>query len=140
LFAGIVSISAIGREGITGRIAPSSPKRLLSESPDASWLIDPVVLDSALQMAIIWTRTHLDATPLPTRVGYYALYGASQGDEVDCELQVTSYGRGPAIHTNIVFRNAAGAVIGRIDDLEGTCSKALNRLASTRSGSAEARP
>jgi acyl transferase domain-containing protein/NAD(P)H-dependent flavin oxidoreductase YrpB (nitropropane dioxygenase family)/NAD(P)-dependent dehydrogenase (short-subunit alcohol dehydrogenase family)/acyl carrier protein len=140
LFAGITEVGILGQNGITGRIAPSSPKRLLAESPEARWRIDPVMLDSALQLAIVWTRKYLDMTPLPSRFGRYSWYGRPRGNEVECEVEVLSHGPGPSIHSRMVFRNTDGTLIGCIEDFEGTCSKALNRLAAMRDTSAKARP
>ncbi|MEE8170242.1 MAG: SDR family NAD(P)-dependent oxidoreductase, partial [Phycisphaerae bacterium] len=128
LFAGIEQIEAIGDNGINAKLSPSSPRRCLAGAPDGDWLIDPVIIDSGLQMLILWARTHLDMTPLPSRFGRYHRLAAKIESDVWCEVRIRSTDESPAIHADLVFRNADGAVVGRLEDMEVTCSKALNRL------------
>jgi len=136
LFAGIAEIEAIGRGGVIGRVLPSSPQRLLAEASDAAWLIDPVVVDSALQMGVVWVRTHLDMTPLPSRFSRYHYVEQLGPGEVPCQVRIRKYTGGSSVHADLVFFNAEGKVIGWMEDLEVTCSKALNRLAEAGTGSA----
>jgi hypothetical protein len=42
----------------------------------------------------------------------------------------------PNIVVEIRFRDAAGKLVGWIENLEATCSRALNRLAGSREGAA----
>jgi NAD(P)-dependent dehydrogenase (short-subunit alcohol dehydrogenase family) len=142
LFAGIVDVQGLGENGIIATLAPSSPRRLLAEgNPGAPghWLIDPVVVDSGLQLLILWARTYMDMTPLPSRLGcYYRNADALQSD-VRCEVHIRSTRTSPSIHADLVLRDASGFVVGWLEDMEVTCSKALNRLSATRASSAGAK-
>ena len=72
-------IKGIGTNGIAGDLIPSMPQRCLGSKAQGAWLIDPVVLDSALQMIIVWTRMHWDMTPLPSRMQSYKRFGSLYG-------------------------------------------------------------
>ena len=140
LFAGIVEVEAIGEDGIIATLSPSSPQRCLAEANGSQWLIDPVMIDSGLQLLIIWSRTHLDQTPLPSRFGcYHHICTAAPGD-LRCEIQIHPGARGPTFHSDLMFYDANEALIGWIEDMEATCSKALNRLGETPDRSKEVRP
>jgi hypothetical protein len=139
LFAGITEVERIGENGIIARLSPSSPRRCLSEATGARWLIDPVIIDSGLQLLILWARTYLDMTPLPSRFGCFHRYGDLSAHETRCEVRIRSAAAGsPTIHADLMFRDSSGKLVGWLEDMEVTCSKALNRLSGTRTGSAGA--
>lgn len=134
IFAGIVEVEAVGDNGVIAQIAPSTPRRCLVGSPPGEWLIDPVMVDSALQLIILWARVHLDMTPLPARLTAYHRYEGPIREPVRCEATVRHTAGTPIIHADFKFLDARGVLVGWLEGLEGTCSKALNRLAETRSG------
>jgi hypothetical protein len=136
LFAGIADVEALGDNGIIAALSSSTPKRCLAESPEGHWLIDPVMVDSALQLIILWARTYLDMTPLPARLTCYHRYAGPISGAVRCEARVRHIAGTPVIHADFRFIDRAGKVVGWLEGLEGTCSKALNRLAETRIGQA----
>ncbi len=136
LFAGIAEIEAVGDNGVIAVLSPSTPKRCLAESPEGHWLIDPVMVDSALQLIILWSRTYLDMTPLPARLSCYHRYAGPVSGPVRCEARVRHVAGTPVIHADFRFINQDGHLVGWLEDLEGTCSKALNRLGATRVGQA----
>jgi hypothetical protein len=129
LMAGIADIHSIGINGITGELLPSQPEKCLVGAPQLPWIIDPVVMDSALQMIIIWSRMHWDMTPLPARLQVYKRFGPLSGDKVTCQLRVRSDAVGHVVHCDWVFIGDDGRLLGLMEDAEGACSKALNRLA-----------
>ena len=128
LMAGIHEIKGIGTNGIAGDLMPSVPERCLGSKAQGSWLIDPVVLDSALQMIIVWTRMHWDMTPLPSRMQSYKRFGALSGQRIDCRMRIESDSAGHIVHCYVAFYGEAGQLLGLVEDAEGVCSKALNRL------------
>jgi NAD(P)-dependent dehydrogenase (short-subunit alcohol dehydrogenase family) len=134
IFAGIVEVEAVGENGVIAQIAPSTPRRCLVGSPAGDWLIDPVMVDSALQLIILWARVYLDMTPLPARLAAYHRYEGPIREPVRCEATVRHVAGTPIIHADFRFIDARGVLVGWLEGLEGTCSKALNRLAETRSG------
>jgi NAD(P)-dependent dehydrogenase (short-subunit alcohol dehydrogenase family) len=132
LLAGIAGIEGIGTDGIVGHLLPSSSARCLAGAPQAPWLIDPIVMDSAFQMIIIWSRMHWDMTPLPARLQVYKRFGALSGGNITCQLRVRSDAVGHVVHCDWVFLGADGQVLGVMEDAEGACSHALNRLAQMK--------
>ncbi|MFQ5490432.1 MAG: SDR family NAD(P)-dependent oxidoreductase, partial [Phycisphaerae bacterium] len=135
IFAGITEVEAVGDDGIIARISASSPQRCLAESSARGWQVDPVVVDCSLQLLIIWSRTYLDATPLPSRLGCYHRYGGQLRGDLRCEVRIVSV-EGPTLRSDVRFYNAAGSLVGRMDDMELTCSQVLNRLAGAAGGRA----
>ena len=132
IFAGIVEVEALGDNGVIAQLAPSTPTRCLAQSPPGNWLIDPVMVDSALQLIILWARVYIDMTPLPARLACYHRFAGPIHEPVRCEATVRHVPGTPIIHADFRFIDAGGKLVGWLEGLEGTCSKALNRLAATR--------
>ena len=132
IFAGIVEVAALGENGVIAQLMPSSPKRCLAECCESNWLIDPILVDSGLQMIILWARTYLDMTPLPSRLGCYHRFNGPPAGPIRCETHIHHTPGTPTIVADIRFFDGDGRLLGRLEDMEGTCSKALNRLASAR--------
>jgi hypothetical protein len=131
LFQGIKRIECIGADGIKGFFAISSPQQLVAGAPEGHWLIDPVMVDSGLQLLILWAREHWDMTPLPSRVHTYRRFGLPSSPQIQCEVHIRPETGGHVIHADLFFLGVDGQVLGILEDMEGTCSKALNRLAGT---------
>ena len=145
LFQGIASIEAIGSKGARAILRPSSPRACLVGEPPGEWLIDPILVDSALQMQVLWARLHWDVTLLPARIAEYRLYGSGiatpatrppgpSGDGGDAlgiryELRISSESQVPTCHADHYFSSLEGRLLGVLTGVEGTGSKALNRLA-----------
>jgi NAD(P)-dependent dehydrogenase (short-subunit alcohol dehydrogenase family) len=126
-FAGIRRIEAIGKDGVLGWLKPSSPSEFFSYQPQSQWLIDPVLVDSALQLLIVWARQYLDATPLPSKLGVCHIFGAPRTDNVRCEVLVTHQAGSQTLRSDLRFFED-GRMFARLADMEVTFSKALNRL------------
>ncbi|MEO8592213.1 MAG: SDR family NAD(P)-dependent oxidoreductase [Candidatus Solibacter sp.] len=132
LFQGICRVDAVGVSGIRALLASSSPQEWLAGKALGPWLIDPLVFDSALQLLVLWAREHLDMTALPAGFQSFHRYAAPPAERVLCELRLRPETRGHSIHADIYFLDAAsGAVLGILENMEGACSKALNRLAGS---------
>jgi NAD(P)-dependent dehydrogenase (short-subunit alcohol dehydrogenase family)/acyl carrier protein len=132
LMAAVASITEVGANGIIGDLIPSSPEKCLVEAPQASWIIDPIVLDSALQLIIVWSRIHWDMTPLPSRLHTYRRFGPLSGRKITCQMRIIPDPSGHIVHCYPAFFGEDGRLFGLVDDAEGVCSKALNRLASAQ--------
>jgi hypothetical protein len=128
LFQGIHRIDHMGTDGIVAVLASSSPLGWISDASEERWLIDPLMLDSGLQLLILWSREHWDMTTLPSRFQAYQRFGTQPGKHVHCEVRIRPNTGGQTIHADIVFVNTDGRVIGILEDIEGSCTRALNRL------------
>src|SRR5262249_35733263 len=87
-FAGVTRVDAGGKDGIAGRVCASAPSQMLGRRAPGQWLIDPLVVDSGLQLVILWARTHLDQTPLPSRLRACRRYVDALPSEIVCEAVV----------------------------------------------------
>jgi hypothetical protein len=145
LFAGILELIAMGDNGIIGRVAGSRPEQLIRqpEGTAGQWLIDPVAMDSSWQLCLLWVRAMFDQTPLPSGFDAYyhvrplsgavsPLSGAvsplSKAREVLCEVEITAAPGNPNVRCDLRYYDEAGDLLGWMDGLEVTMSKALNRL------------
>jgi hypothetical protein len=133
LFQNIAEIHGISERGMVATCMPSSPRQCLTGDPDGQWLIDPVVFDSGLQLIILWARAHTDMTPLPSRFQRYRCFGALAGQVIRCHLLANATADGHLLHATLFFVSPDGRLLGALEDLECSSTKALNRLAG-RSG------
>jgi hypothetical protein len=136
IFQGIVAIESIGPGGARAVLRPSSPRDCLRGGPGGDWLFDPVLVDSALQMQVLWARLHWDVTLLPFGAGEFRRFGpigvessGSRSREIRYELRIRPESRAPMSHADHLFYDPDGRLLGVLVGVEGTGSKALNRLA-----------
>lgn len=129
---GIREIRAVGPGGIRAWLVPSRPATLLPEAAQGSWLIDPVIVDCAFQLILLWSRMQRDMSSLPSYCRVYTQHAPLAGDRIDCQINIHRGSATSSIHSDIVFRDASGAVLGMMQGVESTCSKELNRLTGLR--------
>jgi len=132
LFAGIRRVDAVGDNGIHALLRPSKAAECFAGGAPGSWLVDPVLVDSALQMVILWARTYRDVTPLPAGVSCYHRFGPPPAKDVWCEVAVRNDAGHPAIYADMMFYDESGVLFGWLENMQGTCSKALNRLGTAK--------
>ena len=117
-----------GAKTIAAVLRASDPAQCVSGGA-GGWLIDPVVVDSGLQLVIFWSRHHNDMTPLPSRFSRYRRYAPLTG-RVRCHVEATATMNGHSIEATLSFYDDDGRLLGVLEKLEGTGSRELNRLAS----------
>ncbi len=127
-FQGISKIEGINGNWLVALVKPSSPEQCVSRAAPGHWLIDPVVVDSGFQLAILWARAHNDMTPLPASLGSLRCFGVPLGKRLRCHLQAESRAGGSMLTTQLFFSELDGRLVGLIEDMEFSCSKSLNRL------------
>ena len=130
LFQGITRIDRIGVNGIEGTLARSSPRQWIAGAPEGDWLIDPLMFDSALQLLVLWVREHWDMMSLPSRFFAYRRFcvPTTTDTEVRCEIRIRPDERSQIVHADLFFLGAEGRLFGILEDMEGACSRKLNRL------------
>jgi NAD(P)-dependent dehydrogenase (short-subunit alcohol dehydrogenase family)/acyl carrier protein len=130
LFQGISRADLIGVGGIRALLATSSPDSWIAGGSQGQWLIDPLMFDSALQLLVVWAREHWDMTALPSGFRRFRRFAAPAASHILCELRLRPETGAQTIHADIFFIDeATGGVVGVLEDMQGACSKALNRLA-----------
>jgi Polyketide synthase dehydratase len=135
LFQGIGAIEGMDERGIATLLRPSRPGRCVAGADGLEWLLDPVLLDSALQAQVIWARLQWDVTLLPAEIGSYRRVrpvASAEGELVRHEMRVRSGSRPPMCHADHRFRAADGRLLATLDDVVGVGTQALNRLAAAR--------
>ncbi len=128
LFQGIAKIEGMYDKGLVALVKPSSPQSCLLPAVRGQWLVDPVVIDSGFQLAILWARIHHDMTPLPAKLEAYRRLAAPTGALLRCHLQAESHAGGSVLITRLFFSELDGRLVAVIEGMEFSCSKALNRL------------
>ena len=129
-FQGISSIISLAAEEISGEISGCAPIDCVTTTDGSQWLVDPVLLDSAMQLAGVWARHHQDVTVLPT--GFRNMYlfnpvglgtatakvflGAASATDLLCDLAIY---------------NEEGDLAMVVEGLGGIASKTFNRFASS---------
>jgi acyl transferase domain-containing protein/NAD(P)H-dependent flavin oxidoreductase YrpB (nitropropane dioxygenase family)/NADP-dependent 3-hydroxy acid dehydrogenase YdfG len=132
LFQGIHKVDAVSTGGIRALLGSSSPDRWITGAR-GSWLIDPLMFDSALQLVVLWARHQWDATALPAGFDRIRRFAAPSAAGVVCELRFRPTTNKQTLHADIYFLDAkSGSVLSIIENMEGACSKALNRLATPK--------
>jgi hypothetical protein len=69
-------------------------------------------------------------TALPSGFKSFRRFAAPSAAHVRCEMRIRPETAGQSIHADIFFSDeSTGRVLCILEDMQGTCSKALNRLA-----------
>ncbi len=130
MFQAIESIEAIGPEGATALLKAPLPRTLFGQ-PSGGWSFDPVLIDAAFQVQLIWGRLEWDVTLLPSTVRRLTVVdpAAIEGQPIRCEMRIRQEAQSPISHTDFWFYSPDGRLVAYLNDFESSGSKALNRLA-----------
>ena len=116
---GIQRVDGCGDAGIIAEVAAApAPSSWIAKPLRNQWLTDPLALDSAFQLMIVWSVDRLGAGSLPTFLGRYRQFRrAFPKDGARVEIQVIEFSPHKARAT-VDFRDAAGVLVARIDNYE----------------------
>jgi NAD(P)-dependent dehydrogenase (short-subunit alcohol dehydrogenase family) len=132
LFQNIQSIQGINEKGILTTVTPSAPQSCLAGSSAGPWVLDPVMVDCGLQMGLLWQRTYLDITALPSHVKEIWIYQPIHtAGPLSCFYEVLKEFNNTTVIANIYFLDQEGHLRVLFKEFESTGSKALNRLAGS---------
>jgi hypothetical protein len=98
-------------------------------------VLDPVLLDSALQVQVVWARLHWDVTLLPAEIrAHWRAQPASDavlapGELVRHELRLRPDSERPLCRADHRFYLPDGRLLATLEDVVGVGTAALNRLA-----------
>lgn len=132
LFQAIRSIECNGERGICGIVETIPPSRCLSSHTDSPWITHPIVVDCAMQLALIHMRTRYDVTPLPTRFSHYRLFDTRVLPRYTCWAEVDVHADHSLIYVNAFLLDDRGRTAAFLEGLECPYSKELNRLADAK--------
>jgi hypothetical protein len=137
-FQGIAAIEGMDERGAVALLRPSAPAECLGGTDTSAWLLDPVLLDSALQVQVVWARLQWDVTLLPAEIGAHARAPVSTGAELPGgellrhELRIRPESRAPLCRADHWFYRSDGRLLATLTDVVGVGSRALNRLAAVQ--------
>lgn len=84
---GIQSVLRVADAAIEGTVAIST-RRGIEGGSDAPWKVDPLVIDSAFQLALYWAQTERGRAALPMRVGEITMLKPFSGSHVRARLDL----------------------------------------------------
>ena len=124
LFQGIAEIDGMDERGAVSWLRPSSPEQCLAAADGSAWLLDPVLLDSALQVQVVWARLHWDVTLLPAEIRAHRRVHPSaaaieSGELVRHELHVRPDSERPLCHGRPRFHLPDGRLLATLEDVVG---------------------
>jgi acyl transferase domain-containing protein/NADP-dependent 3-hydroxy acid dehydrogenase YdfG len=124
---GIERVDGLGERMVAGWVATSpAPSEWLEQPLRNIWLTDPLAIDCAFQLMVVWCRERLGANSLPTAIGGYRQYRrAFPADGVRVVAQIRHSSETRAI-ADIEFLDASGAVVARLDGYECVVDVSLN--------------
>lgn len=133
LMQGICQVTELGEDGISGVLRPSDIKRCVRSANGDDWIIDPILLDSAMQLAGIWARHYHDIMVLPTGFTRLRLYknGANGGSHANLTGKIhvpVEYDQGQLRCDLAIYDDGKPVMI--VEGLGGVGSKSFNKLAA----------
>ena len=130
-YQSIRSIDGCDQHGIDAKVSTHTAGFRLTGT--SQWCINPLLLDTVPQLAILWSRANYDTTPLPSTIELIKCF-KPQNDSEPVDL-VEIFTRFDSESSAETYRAKAwivanGKVLTEIDGLEGTGSVELNRVCS----------
>ena len=130
IFQGIAGIAGLDERGASALLSPSEPGACVAGAEGLCWLLDPVLLDCALQVQLLWTRRQWDVTVLPTEIERYDRFDMpARGEPVRLELRIRGESANPMCRADHWFIGADGRVLASLTNVLGVGTRSLNRLA-----------
>jgi acyl transferase domain-containing protein/NAD(P)-dependent dehydrogenase (short-subunit alcohol dehydrogenase family) len=125
---GIERIDGCSERGVAGWVASAPPpSRWIARPMRNTWFFDPLAIDCAFQLVVLWCREQLGANSLPTAFGSLRRFGRGFSDEgfgVSVARRSSSAERAVA---DIEFLDREGNLVARLDSYECVVERALNQ-------------
>jgi NAD(P)-dependent dehydrogenase (short-subunit alcohol dehydrogenase family) len=125
---GLRRIRCLNEAGMVAEAAGApAPERWLKSPLRNGWLCDPLVLDSAFQMASLWCFERRGCVSLPGHAQSYRQFRPAfpaEGALVVLEVREAS---GRKMRGDFTFLDAEGVVIARLNGFEAVMDESLNR-------------
>jgi len=125
---GIVAIEGQADRAIAARVAVSPPPATWLDTPTrGEWLTEPLAVDCAFQLVVLWGREALGTNSLPTAIGTYRQFRRSfptEGIRVVARIRHSSEHR---VVADIDFLDGDGCLVARIDSYECVLDSSLNQ-------------
>ncbi len=124
---GITAISGYSESGISATAKPSpKPSSWMTQPIRKNWLADPLLLDSAFQLMILWSFENSGTGSLPTGLsGYHQFKNSFPTEEVEIRIKILSQNK-HSIQATIEFIDNKGELVAQIDNYECVVDGSLN--------------
>jgi NAD(P)-dependent dehydrogenase (short-subunit alcohol dehydrogenase family)/acyl carrier protein len=124
----IERVEGCDERAIAAWVSTSPPPASWMERPlRQNWLTDPLALDGAFQVLVLWTKERLGSSSLPTAVGVYRQYRrAFPAGGVRVLAVVRQFSDHRAL-ADIEFLDAQGIPVARIESYECVIDSSLNQ-------------
>ena len=126
---GIEQVDGCSAKGIIARVKTSpGPGAWLRQPLRSSWLTDPLVLDSAFQMMILWSFERFGSGSLPCFAGRYRQFQESfPRDGIQVVVRITDE-RAHGAHADMEFVDSqSGKLVARLEDYECVIDPSLGQ-------------
>jgi acyl transferase domain-containing protein/NAD(P)-dependent dehydrogenase (short-subunit alcohol dehydrogenase family) len=124
---GITRVNSCSAKGISGNVnSAPQPSQWIHQPIRTGWLTDPLVMDAAFQLMILWSFENMGVGSLPTRVNHYRQFQSSfPKDETIINIQIESSNKHEILAT-IEFLDNKDQLVARIDGYECVVDASLN--------------
>jgi len=120
-------IEGIAPDAIAAHSRTSPAPREWEDAPlRGRWIADPLAIDAAFQLIVLWTDRYLGHRSLPTRGGSYRQFASFPREDVRIVARIVGH---DAHRANAVIEwiDDAGKLIARLDDYECVVDPSLAR-------------
>lgn len=118
-FQCIAEVTGIAAHALIAQVRPSAPGACLANAARPDWQLDPVLVDAAAQLLIVWARLTLGATALPAGIRSVRRYGApGGGGTLSCHFRVDPSSTGHTIAADAYFLDSDRRVVMAVEGLE----------------------
>lgn len=126
LLRGIREVRGMGDRGIVARLDAAGPPRSWMTDPyRGGWITDPLLIDGAFQLAILWCCEEAGAPSLPGFIARYRQYQVGlPKDGATCILRVRDRSRAKMV-ADVAFVDARGALVAELSGYECTIDPML---------------
>jgi len=125
---GIETVEGCSKRGIVGFVSGApAPTEWIDRPLRNTWLADPLVIDSAIQLMVLWTFENMGRGSLPCFVGSYRQYRRSLpsgGVRAVVEVKESTEHRAIA---DVFFLDSEGKVVARMENYESVIDAGLNQ-------------
>lgn len=134
-FHGIERVEGISSRGMIARLRSApAPAEWMDNALRSAWLGDPLILDAAFQMAILWCHDEMGAVSLPSYIGRYRQYAPTFPTRgVKAVLEVREQGR-HRMRGGFTFTGNDDVVVARIENYECTVNASLQEAFGAAQG------
>lgn len=124
---GIEQVIGVGEQGIIGICQPApAPAQWMHQPLRRAWIADPLIIDAAFQLMILWSFEQHGVGCLPSFVGQYRQFRKSFGTS-PVRIAVRIKSQNPSmIRADIDVVDAAGEIIATMENHESVMDANLN--------------